>query len=237
MIGHPMSLCQARRPALIVAVSTTALLLAACGSSTPAKPVTSSTSATAQASGTSAPATPPPPPAPPAPPKVKTQGKVNSVTGSTLALSAKKGPTTVNITPTTKIILIAPAQLSDVSIGACVDVKQAAAAAGAPPTPAKSITIIAGASVKCAQSSDDKGVSGAVTAVNGPTVLVASTPGAPASVPTDKKTKYLKQAPATALVITAGVCLSASGTVDPTGALQATAATVGPPPKAACPGS
>ena len=233
-----MSLCQARRPALIVAVSTTALLLAACGSSsTPAKPTASSTSATAQASGTSAPATSPAPPAAPAPPKVKTQGKVNSVTGSTLALTAKKGPTTVNITPSTKITLIAPAQLSDISVGICVDVRQPVAAAGAPPAPAKAITISAGSNGKCDQSADDKGVSGPVTAVNGATVLVASTPGTPASVPTDKKTKYLKQGPATALVITAGVCVSASGTVDPTGALQATSATVGPPPKAACPGA
>jgi hypothetical protein len=234
MIGHPMFFRQARRPALFAVTSAAAVVVAACGSSTPANP-TASTSVQASAPSSQAAATTTAPP--PAPPKVRAEGTVASVTGSTVAVTAKKGPTTVAITPSTKIAQISPAQFTDVTVGNCVVVRQAAAAPGTPAAPARTITVSAASTGKCPQAISGHGLSGSVTAVTGQSVSVAASAAPPTAVAIDKKTRFLKQASTTALVITQGACLTATGTVDPSGALEATMATVGPPPKGLCAGS
>jgi len=80
-------------------------------------------------------------------------------------------------------------------------------------------------------------VRGTVTSVNGQTVMVANSSAAPTAVPVNNETSYFRQASTSALVITQGACLSAVGTLDPSGALQATTATVGPLANGSCPGA
>lgn len=224
---------QTRNAALFAAAAATVLSLAACGSSTPDEPTASSTSPSAEASPSPSPTS-----AAPGPEKVRAAGQVSSVSGGTIGLSAKKGPTTVALTPTTKILRVSPAQFTDVSTGSCVDVRLAAPVSEAPPAPAKSVTVSTPANGKCAQASQGKAVRGTVTAVNGQTVSVASSAAEPTAIPVDEKTQYFRQTTAGAPDITQGVCLSAVGTVDPGGALQAANARIGPPAaNGSCPGA
>ncbi len=115
--------------------------------------------------------------------------------------------------------------------------RQAPAAPGKPPAPAKSITISEATNGKCPQSSAGAVVRGSVTSINVPTVSVSTSSAPPTAIPVDPKTEYLKQTSESALIITPGVCLSAVGTVDPGGALQSNSATVGPAVNGACPGT
>ena len=226
MIDYSNSLRKARRPALLAAVSATVLLLAGCDNSTSSEPSTSPTSEVSSTAETSA---------PPAPPKVRAQGRVNSVSGSTVALGAKSGPTAVAITSSTRVSQVSIAKLTDVATGSCVDVRKAAAAKGAPPAtsapaappaPATRITVSAAPSGKCAQSSGDTFVTGAVTSVSGNSISVEN---APAAIPFDQQTTYFKKVDVSALAITQGACLTAVGTLDPGGVLKALSATIGLP--------
>ncbi|AQT81688.1 hypothetical protein B1R94_24195 [Mycolicibacterium litorale] len=164
------------------------------------------------------------------------KGTVTAVTGNTIAVRAKTGPPTVEITPSTKIFQVNPAQLTDVTAGSCADIRLAAAAAGGAAQPAKQITVSAATNGKCPESSSERVLRGTIAAVTGQSVsLVNSSAGATA---VDQNTKYFKQVATTALAITPGACLSSVGPVGPNGVQQATKATVGPPagPKG-CPGS
>lgn len=80
-------------------------------------------------------------------------------------------------------------------------------------------------------------MTGAITSVDGAAVSVADSAGAPIAVPVNEKTQYLRQAAVSAVDITQGACLTAVGTLDPGGTLQATTATVGmPAASGVCPG-
>jgi hypothetical protein len=221
---------QARRAGLIASTSIAILALSACGSSTPANQAASSSEQTSTSAPTSAPATP-------APAKAKVQGAVATVTPANVVVTTKTGPITVDITPKTKFTLVSPAQLTDVTNGKCASISQPAAAPGAPPAPAKTVTLSApSADNKCPQSSGSS-VRGTVTAANPQTVTVATDAGAPTPVPVDAKTKYLSQAVSTALVLAPGACVSAAGDPPaPGAAVQASAVTVSPPGKAGCAG-
>ena len=70
----------------------------------------------------------------------------------------------------------------------------------------------------------------------GQMVSVATSPAAPTAIPVDQKTRYIKRTSMSALIITGGACLSAVGTVDPGGAMQALTATVVPSANGSCPG-
>jgi hypothetical protein len=164
---------------------------------------------------------------------VVVQGAVASISQITVTVTTKTGPTKVDITAATKIAQFTPVALDAVTVGGCVVIKHAAAPAGAPPAPATTVTVSAvPASGKCAQANDDKTSTGAVTAINGPTVLVADTSGAPTAVPVNEKTRYIKRVNTSALAITPGSCVRASGTEVNAGVLQSTSVTVSVPPPA-----
>jgi hypothetical protein len=237
MDGHQVkSRRQTARSALLIATACVAAVsLAACGTTKPANHASSSAKSSVPPSApSSAPSSAPAA----APPPVKVQGKVDSVTGTTVSLTAKAGPTKVIVAASTRVAEISPAQLLDVTNGSCVDVNRPAAAPGKPALPARSIVISAPpASGNCPQSAGTP-LRGTVASVNGQTVSVTTATGTPpTAIAVDPKTQYLKRTATSALVITQGVCMTASGAVDPSGALQATSVSVGPPPKKDCPGT
>ena len=212
-----------RPVALVAAMMAAGLIVSGCGKSANDESA-SSTAESATSAETSAPA------APPAPPRVSAKGLVNSVAGSTLSLTAKEGPSSVAITSSTKVFKVSPAELPDVTVGSCVDVQRGTA----PSAAAKRITVSARGNGKCAEASTDKRLRGQVTAVNGNSVTVAN---APSAITVDQKTTYLKQESVSALAITQGSCLSASGSLDPGRVLQAVSATIVPPAaNGLCPG-
>ncbi|GAY16374.1 hypothetical protein MSZK_31000 [Mycobacterium sp. shizuoka-1] len=166
------------------------------------------------------------------------QGAVASIAQSTVTVTTKTGPSRVDITAATKVSQVTPVDLRAVVVGSCVAISHGVSAPGAPPAPANTITVsTAPASGKCKQFHDEKTATGAVTAVNGPSVLVADTDGAPTTVPVGDKTKFQRRDNTSALAITPGSCLKASGTQVNDGVLQVVSATVSTPPAPGkCPG-
>lgn len=154
-----------------------------------------------------------------------------------MALAAKTGPTTVVIGSTTRVFTVTPGQLTDVQSGVCAAISRPAPAPGAPPPPAKTVTVSApNPQGACPQSVKDTAVNGKVTAVNGKTISVDAGNG-PTDVSVDPATQYQKQDAVSALAITPGACLAASGPLGPDGALQANSARIVPPVKGVCPGA
>ncbi len=216
------------RPALLGLLSAAAVLLVGCSSSTTpesTEPAAESPTATAEST------------APPAPAKVTTKGRVESLAGSTVMMAAKQDPKRVAILPNTKVLQVSPGQLVDVKPGSCVDVRRAAPAPGSQQGPAKTITVSVASNGKCAESIAENAIRGTVASVNGQTVSVSnSSQPEPTAVTVDPGTQYIRQASVSALAITPGACLSAIGTLDPGGVLQAVSATVGPLVNGVCPG-
>jgi len=223
-----------RLPALVAGALTTALALVACGSSTQPQSAESPPSSAEQQTSSSAPATPTPPP------NVNTAGRVNSISESTIALTSKKGPTSVVIGPSTRVYNITPAQLTDVQNGICVAVSRTVASTDndAPPPPAKVVTLSAPApsTGKCNEAVNETGISGSVNSVDGTTISI-NAGGESTEVTVDPQTRYQGQESVSQLFITSDACVSAAGPLGPDGALQATRVTVVPPVKGLCPGA
>lgn len=132
---------------------------------------------------------------------------------------------------------VTPAQLTDVRTGSCVAISRTAPAPGAPPPPAKSVTVSAPSPQgTCSQAVKDTAVSGKVTAAN-PTTISVDAGNGTTDIGVDPKTQYQRQEPVSALAITPGACLSASGPLGPDGAVQAISAKIVPPVKGICPGA
>ncbi|TRW86308.1 hypothetical protein FK535_07550 [Mycolicibacterium sp. 018/SC-01/001] len=126
------------------------------------------------------------------------------------------------------------AQETDIAVGSCVEVRHANRT---PPT-AKTVIINTDAKAKCTPTSTATEAKGAVTAVTPQAITVSAANGAtPVTLPSDPKTRYLKTAEASALVIVPGACLSAAGLQDGNGAVQASSATVRPAINGNCPGA
>jgi hypothetical protein len=217
------------RPVLLGLLSAAAVLLVGCNSSTtPKSTEPAAESPTASAESTAA----------PAPERVRAQGRVDGLAGSTVMMAAKEDPKRVAILPNTKVLQLTPGQLVDVKPGSCVNVRRAAPAADGAPGPATTITISEAApNGICPEAIADNAVRGAVASVNGQTVSVSNTSQPePTAVTVDPGTQYTRQASVSALAITPGACLSAVGTLDPGGVLQAASATIGPPVNGVCPG-
>ena len=198
-----------------------ALTLAACGSSTTVTPASGPSSATASATSAA-------PSAAAAPPggKDRIAGAVASVSGSTITVNEQNGPAAVGFTSSTRISALAHAQLTDVTSGSCVSVQPTKDSAGANNPTARAVTISAANNEKCAQPYRGRGVAGVVSAVNGDTVVVAEAGTQSTNVTVTGSTRFLKRTPADAAAITAGVCVTARGTTDGAGTLQASAITV-----------
>ncbi|ORW18429.1 hypothetical protein AWC19_19280 [Mycobacterium palustre] len=173
---------------------------------------------------------------------------------------------TVNFTSTTKITEVAPATLSDVTSGSCVTVRptQEIQPGGQQPVTAASVRVSPSVNGTCPKPKDNKPGSapgattpapsgspspapakpkplqGSVASVTGGTITVAGTDASgnttQTSVTVDDKTKYTKLVSSTPEAITQGKCVSARGTTDNGGALQATSIRLRAAVDGKCPG-
>lgn len=231
------------RFAVFAVAGATALSLSACGSSNN----TSSTS-TSTSTSTSIVTSTKMSPAPNA--EARVSGLIASVAGNSIQVTKEDNATaSVNFTSTTKVTEAVPAGLPDVTPGSCVSVKPAE---GSTPAPGQAVTAasvkisesVNGACPKPPQSAPGAStttppslppsqapakpawVRGSVASVSGNTINLTNTDPSgnttQTTVTVDDKTKYSKQSSANTDAITPGKCLSARGTQDNGGALQAT---------------
>jgi Domain of unknown function (DUF5666) len=233
---------------MFAVVGATALSVAACGSSNTATPTapagpTGSTSAHAQAPTQ----TPSPAPAPGGTGKVA--GLIASVTGDTIQVTQHNGTATVHVTPSTAISETTPAALPDVTAGSCVSIRPARDGAGNPGAVTARSVRISAAGGQCSAGSSTPGpspsngpaghrsVGGTVASVAGDTITVNRNDGAaPTTVTVTDKTRYSKQAAASTQSIAQGKCMTAQGSLDGSGAIQATTVNLRPARDGACPG-
>jgi hypothetical protein len=205
LVRYPISLLAA-----VVAVS-----VAACGSSTSGQPT--ATPAKRKANDHVA-------------------GLISSVAGNTIQVALQNGSATVDFADSTKISSLAAAQVSDVTAGDCVVVRPTRdSTAGGGSITAARVQIIPASDGQCPHPRGGRELIGAVGSVNG-TTLTLNTAGtsAPTSVSVTNKTRYARRTPANAQAISQGECLSANGTDDTSGALQATSITVRPARNGSC---
>jgi hypothetical protein len=231
-----------RRPALVSILSVsgaTALLLAACSSSTTSSPTEASSPSSAASSPASPSATSPTPDG-----EAEVTGLIASVSGNTAQVTELSGSATVGFTDSTKVTESTGAALTDVTAGSCVAVHPSHEASGESIT-AASVRVSQPVGGKCPQSRRSAPgstippsgsptttparhslIRGAVASVTGDTINVVSTDASGTTTQTtvtvDDKTKYSKQAPANTQAISAGKCMTAWGPKDGGGTLQAT---------------
>jgi hypothetical protein len=229
------------RLGMFAVVGATALSVAACGSSdtaTPARSASPTGSTTAQAQA------PTQSPSPTPGGKGKVAGLIASVSGNTIQVTQRNGNATVDVTPSTAISEVTPAGLPDVTAGSCVSIRPARDDSGnAGAATARSVRISpAAADGKCSAGPSGRpaghhGVGGTVASVAGDTITVNGTDGAaPTTVTVTDKTRYTKQATATTQSIVQGKCMTAQGSLDGGGAIQATTINLRPARDGACPG-
>lgn len=235
-----LSTSRLSRVALLAVTGATALSVAACGSSNETKPAPATPSSSAPTSST-----------PSASGKGNdwVKGLIDSVSGSTIQVTAKSGPTAVDFTPSTAVSEITPAQLTDVTAGSCVSVfpdhHGGSPEGGA--VAARSVRISAAVDGKCpaANPASESGhhhqppPRGQVASVAGNTITLNSVDaqGNPSqtSVSVTDTTKYTKQTTTDAHALAQGKCIAAHGTRDSSGALQATTISVQQADNGNCP--
>lgn len=234
------------RFAILAVTGVAALSVAACSSSNKATPTTStSTSTSVVTSTTTSPA--------PASGEARVSGLIASVAGNSIRVTKEDNSTAaVNFTSTTKVTETTPAALTDVTSGSCVTVRPTQPAQGGQPVTAASVKVSPSVNGACPAKPAGQGsgpssttpappgspapapkpapVRGSVASVSGNTINVTGTDPSgnttQTAVTVDGKTKYSKQASATADAIAQGKCLWARGTMDNGGALQATSINV-----------
>jgi hypothetical protein len=207
-----------------VVVAAIALAVAMCGPSNntsnngnPGKP-SASPSPTSSAPSSA----PPPAPPPPAVGKDYVEGLVESVSGNTIQLRTRTGSATVGFSPSTRVVEVTPARLTDVIPGSCVNVRATpqSAPTGAAIT-AQSVMITSATDGKCPPPA---GFYGTVTSVSGNTIVVngigAGGSTTPTNVTVTDATSYSKQAVTNDQAIAHGRCMGAQGT-NSDGVLQA----------------
>ncbi|WP_207544261.1 DUF5666 domain-containing protein [Mycobacterium alsense] len=225
------------RLAIVAVTGATALSLAACGSSNQSSPTSTSTSTSTVTSTATSQA--------PAPGEAKVRGLIASVAGNSIRVTKDDNSNaTVNFTSTTKITEVSPATLSDVTNGSCITVRPTQEAQGGQPVTAASVRVSPSVNGTCPKPKENqpgstapppptspapappKPVRGSVASVAGNTITVAGTDDrgntTQTPVTVDDATKYTKTVTATPDAIASGKCVSASGTLDNGGALQAT---------------
>ena len=239
----PMS--RITRFAVFAVAGATAVSLSACGTSNKSSSTSTSTS-TSTVTSTTASSTPNA--------ETKVSGLIASVAGNSIQVTKEDNSTAaVNFTSTTKITEAVPAGLPDVTAGSCVSVKPTQGSAPGQPVTAASVKISQSVNGVCpkpresapggASSTPPSGspspapaqparVRGSVASVSGNTINLTGTDASgnttQTTVTVDDKTKYSKQTSANTDAITPGKCLSARGTADNGGALQATSIKIRP---------
>ncbi len=229
------------RLAVFAVAGATVLSLSACGSSNNSNSTSTSTStSTSVVTSTTTSATPNA--------EARVSGLIASVAGNSIQVTKEDNSTaSVNFTSTTKITEAVPAGLPDVTPGSCVSAKPTQASAPGQPVTAATVMIsesVNGACPKPPQSAQGGStttppslppspapakpawVRGSVASVSGNTINLTNTDPSgnttQTTITVDDKTKYSKQSSANTDAITPGKCLSARGTQDNGGALQAT---------------
>ncbi|WP_406815977.1 DUF5666 domain-containing protein [Mycobacterium sp. M23085] len=229
------------RFAVFAVAGATALSLSACGSSNKSNPPSTSTStSTSTITSTTTSSTPHA--------EARVSGLIASVAGNSIQVTKEDNATaSVNFTSTTKITEAVPAGLPDVTPGSCVSVKPTEGSAPGPSVTAASVKISQSVNGACPKPpQNEPGAStttppslppsqapakpawirGSVASVSGNTINLTNTDPSgnttQTTVTVDDKTKFTKQSSANTDAITPGKCLSARGTQDNGGALQAT---------------
>jgi Domain of unknown function (DUF5666) len=233
------------RFAILTATGVTALSLAACGSSNTSSPTTShSTPSTAAAAPTTTSAPSPGPATPNG--EARVSGLITSVAGNAVQVTQResdKGNATVDFSGSTKVTETGPAALTDVTAGTCVSIRSQEGGQGGQPVTAISVRVIPAVDGKCLQANESgkrSAVQGSVAFVAGNTINVTSTDASgnatQTAVTVGDKTKYRKQTAADTQAISAGKCLTAKGTQDSGGAVQATTIDLRPAHDGKCAG-
>jgi hypothetical protein len=243
------------RLAVFAVTGAAALSVAACGSSNQSSPTSTSTS-TSTSTVTST-TTSPTPNA-----EAKVSGLIASVAGNSIQVTKEdNGKAAVNFTSTTKVTEVAPATLSDVTQGSCVTVRPTQEPQSGQPVTAASVRVSPSVNGTCPPAKESgqgstttpppsgspspapakpKPLRGSVASVTGNTVTVAGTDASGNSTQTpvtvDDQTKYSKLATATPDAITQGKCITARGSLDNGGTLQATSINVRAAVDGKCPG-
>ena len=224
------------RFAIVAVTGATALSVAACGSSNKSSSTSTSASASTSVSTSTSPA--------PAQGQAKLRGMIASVAGNSIQVTKDNNAnSTVNFTATTKITEITPAALSDVTAGSCVKVRPTQEAPAGQPVTAASVRVVPAVNGTCPQgkpategstapppsgspSPEPKAIRGSVASVSGNTINITSTNAGGSTMKTtvtvDGKTMYTKLGSATTDAVTQGKCVTARGTEDSAGTLQAT---------------
>jgi len=236
---------------LSVLVACVAVLAAACGSSTTA----SNPSQPPNSAGPNA-AAGTPTAAPKGAGKDHVAGLIASVNGTAIAVNTGNGTATVDFSQSTKISQVVSASPADLTVGSCVAVRPARGASSAPGAPVTAAAVALSAPVKgqCfpgakqsgqspavtppAGTAPARGLRGTLTSTNGTTLVVTTSAGngsTPTTVDVDNTTAYTKRVPAQAQAITQGECMTARGTDDTNGALQATTIGLRPANNGKCP--
>lgn len=201
-----------RRVSRLIVVTVIALGAVACGSPNDHN--------TAKPSTSVSPARPVPPPPPP-PPTDYVEGMISTFEGNTITLRTREGTATVDFSPTTEIIETTPGQAGDVTVGSCVDVRPTPQSAPGAVT-AQSVTVSPAVEGNCPPPAPEPGPAGVTGKVDSVADNVITVAGAPQTkVTVIDATTYAKAAPADTEALTQGKCLSADGTKDSSGALQA----------------
>lgn len=245
------TLIPATRLAILAVTGAAALSVAACGSSNQSSPTSTSTS-TVTSTATSQ-----------APPQgeAKVSGLIASVAGNSIRVTKDDNSSAaVNFTSTTKVTEVAPATLSDVTQGSCVTVRPTKEVQTGQPTTAASVRVSPSVNGTCPPAKGSgqgsttpppsgspspapakpKPLAGSVASVTGNTITVAGTDASGNSTQTpvtvDDQTKYSKLATATPDAIAQGKCVTARGSLDNGGTLQATSINVRAAVDGKCPG-
>jgi hypothetical protein len=216
----------------------TALSLAACGSSgtSPTASSASSSSAKPATSAAAAPASSSPAAAPKG--RDRVFGVVGTVSGTTITLSGSDGPATVDLSPSTRVIQLTAAQLTDVTAGECLVARPTKDTAGTPSVTAAAVLFGPADNGQCAPPGhrQGRGVIGTVASVSGNAITVTTADNTPSTVTVTQQTHFAKRSTADPSVITAGQCLMATGTKANDGTLAATSVNVRPSNNGQCGG-
>ncbi|HEX7323185.1 MAG TPA: DUF5666 domain-containing protein [Mycobacterium sp.] len=181
---------------------------------------------------------------PEAAPGDSVSGLIASVSGSAVQVTQETGSVTVDVSPSAKIDEFSVARLNDIAVGNCVRVIPAPAAAPGGAATASSVQrTLSAADGKCwqpkAADSPNQPVNGTVASVEGNTIKVTVTGanGKPSEteVTVNDNTQYSKDISTTSQAIAQGKCITARGSKDDGGTLQATVVTLGPANDGKCP--